>query len=74
MNETIEQIFKIYNESKNKILLYIQASVAPEQFKALRKLVLDELGMSGAEGKVRKLLEKNEGQASIELSKKEGAL
>jgi len=56
MNENKEQIFKIYNESKNKILLYIQASVTPEQFQALRKLVLDELGMSGAEGKVRKLL------------------
>jgi len=58
MNENKEQIFKIYNESKNKILLYIQASVTPEQFQALRKLILDELGMSGAEGKVRKLLEK----------------
>ena len=58
MSEISEQIFKIYNESKNKILLYIQASVTPEQFQALRKLILDELGMSGAEGKVRKLLEK----------------
>ena len=58
MNNNKEQIFKIYNESKNKILLYIQASVTPEQFQALRKLILDELGMSGAEGKVRKLLEK----------------
>jgi len=58
MNDNKEQIFKIYNESKNKILLYIQASVTPEQFQALRKLILDELGMSGAEGKVRKLLEK----------------
>jgi len=57
MGENREQIFKIYNESKNKILLYIQASVTPEQFQALRKLILDELGMSGAEGKVRKLLE-----------------
>ena len=55
MNENKEQIFKIYNESKNRILLYIQASVTPEQFQALRKLILDELGMSGAEGKVRKL-------------------
>jgi hypothetical protein len=57
MNENKEQIFKIYNESKNRILLYIQASVTPEQFQALRKLILDELGMSGAEGKVRKLFE-----------------
>ena len=51
-----EQIFKIYSEAKNRILLYIEASVPPDQFKALRKLVLNELGRSGAEGKVRKIL------------------
>lgn len=52
-----EEIFKIYDESKNRILLYIEASVSPEQFRALRKLILDELGLSGAQGKVKKLLE-----------------
>jgi len=51
-------IFRIYDEAKNKILLYIQASVTEEQFVALRKLILDELGRSGAEGKVHKLLER----------------
>jgi len=58
MVELIEEIFKIYDESKNRILLYVQASVSPEQFKALRKLILDELGLSGAEGRIKKLINK----------------
>ena len=52
----MKALFEIYNEAKNRILLYVEASVHPEQFKALRKLILDELGRSGAEGKVRNLL------------------
>jgi len=53
--EEINELFEIYNEAKNRILLYLEASVSPEQFKALRRLILDELGRSGAEGKVKKL-------------------
>jgi hypothetical protein len=53
---------------QKKILLYVESSVSPCQFRALRKLILDELGKSGAEGKVRDFLERN-GQASIESSK-----
>ena len=68
MTELFEQVFKIYDESKNRILLFVEASVPPEQFRALRKLILDELGLSGAEGKVKKLLERN-GQARAELRK-----
>ena len=56
----MEEIFGIYDEAKNRILLYVQASVSPEQFKALRKLILDELGLSGAEGKVKKLIDGKE--------------
>ena len=57
--EKIDNIFSIYNEAKNKILLYLRASMQnDEQYKAMRKLILDELGLSGAEGRVRKLLEK----------------
>lgn len=56
MYNKTEEIFKIYNESKNRILLYVEASVTPEQYRALRKLILDELGLSGAEGKVKELL------------------
>ena len=58
MTELFEDVFKIYDESKNRILLFVEASVPPDQFRALRKLILDELGLSGAEGKVKKLLEK----------------
>ena len=68
MTELFEDVFKIYDESKNRILLFVEASVPPEQFRALRKLILDELGLSGAEGKVKKLLERN-GQARAELRK-----
>ena len=51
-------IFKVYDEAKNKILLYVEAAVPPEQFRALRKLILDELGLSGAEGKVKNIFKK----------------
>lgn len=68
MTELFEDVFKIYDESKNRILLFVEASVPPDQFRALRKLILDELGLSGAEGKVKKLLERN-GQARAELRK-----
>lgn len=69
MNEKFEQIFRIYDEAKNQILLYVRSAVSSnERFEALRKLILDELGKSGAEGKVRKLLERN-GQAGTEFSK-----
>ena len=65
----IEEIFKIYDESKNRILLYLEASVPSEQFRALRKLILDELGLSGAQGKVKKLFEEWQGQARAESRK-----
>ena len=59
-SEKIQEIFEIYNEAKNKILLYVRAAVpSNESFEALRKLILDELGKSGAEGKVRRLIEKD---------------
>jgi hypothetical protein len=63
-----KEIFDIYDQAKNRILLYVEASVSPHQFKALRKLILDELGKNGAEGKVRDLLGWN-GQAGNEFSK-----
>ena len=58
MDNKLEQILKTYSEAKNKILLYVEAAVSPEQFKALRKLILNELGRSGAEGKLRELFNK----------------
>ena len=57
MENLSEQIFKIYDEAKNKILLCIRSAIQnDEQYKAIRKLVLDELGLSGAEGKIKHLL------------------
>lgn len=62
-----EEILKIYNEAKNKILLYVRSSIQnDEQFKAVRKLILDEMGRSGAEGKVSELFNNRNGQASNE--------
>ena len=61
MNNYSDDILKIYSEAKNRILLYVEAAVSPEQFKPLRKLILDELGLSGAEGKVKDLLNKRAG-------------
>lgn len=67
-SEDLDQMLGIYNTAKNRILLYLEAAVPPEQFKALRRLILDELGRSGAEGKVRALMERN-GQARAENAK-----
>lgn len=55
--ELVDHIFKAYDEAGNKILLCVEASLPPQQFKAARKLILDALGLSGAKGKVSKLLE-----------------
>jgi hypothetical protein len=64
----LEDIFKILNESKNRILLYVQSAVScQEQYQAVRKLILDELGLKGAEHRIRKLFGK-EGGDSIEES------
>lgn len=56
--EELQELSEIYNEAKNRILLYLEASVSPQQFKALRRLILDELGYSGAEGKIKRLQER----------------
>jgi len=51
-----EQITRIYRNAQNRILLYAQASLPQSQYHAFRKLVLDEMGMSGAEGKLKQIL------------------
>lgn len=64
----LEEIFRILSESKNRILLYVQSAVfSQEQYLAVRKLILDELGLKGAEHRIRKLFGK-EGGGSIEES------
>lgn len=45
------------NECRRKILLYAQSALPESQFEAFRKLVLNELGKSGLEGKAMALIE-----------------
>lgn len=73
MGYAVNEIFEIYNESKNKILLYVESSVSKDQFKALRKLILDELGRNGAEGRIRELVERY-GQAQNSEFRKGGGV
>ena len=60
----LNKIFEIYSEAKNRILLYVRSSIQnDDQFMALRKLILDEMGRSGAEGKIKDCIKKPNGQA-----------
>lgn len=53
-----EKLEMALNECRRKILLYAQSSLPTEsQFEAFRKLVLNELGKSGLEGKAMALLD-----------------
>ena len=44
---TREQIQELINPHLNKVLLIVQSSLPQSQFKAIRKLILDEFGNSG---------------------------
>ncbi len=44
------------SQSRNKILIIGEVALHPSQFKAFRKLVLDELGQSGLESDLEKIL------------------
>lgn len=56
MQSKFHQAIDLLNHHKNKVLTYAQASVTEHQFKALRSLILDELGKNGFEGELAKLL------------------
>ncbi len=43
------------NEVMKRILLYAESSLHPAQFKAFRRLVMDEMGRSGMEGKLKEI-------------------
>ena len=67
MDNKPEQTLKIHSEAKNKILLYVRSSIQnDDQFRAVRKLILDEMGRSGAEGKIKELIKNKNGQAGDE--------
>ena len=66
-NNELNKIFEIYSEAKNRILLYVRSSIQnDDQFRAVRKLILDEMGRSGAEGKIKELIKNKNGQAGDE--------
>ena len=46
---TVEAIREVLNTRKRRLLLFAEAALPPGQFQAFRKLVLDELGNSGLE-------------------------
>ena len=44
---TKEHIEQLINPRINRVLLYVEAALSASQFKACRKLILDEFGNSG---------------------------
>ncbi len=65
LDEGLYKLREALNEASNQILLYGEASLPPPQYKAFRKLVLNAMGISGVEGKARKIFDtlKQKGQA-----------
>ena len=51
-----QMILGLLNVRKNRILLVAQASLSESQFKAFRQIFLDELGKSGLEKDLEKIL------------------
>ncbi len=45
----IEAIREVLNLRKRRLLLFAEAALPPAQFQAFRKLVLDEMGNTGLE-------------------------
>ena len=51
---------KLLNKYKTRILLVAEASLPESQFRAYRKLVLDELGVNGLEKELKELFDQQE--------------
>lgn len=51
----------LLNEHKNRVLTIAQVALPDSQFKAFRKMYLDETGDKGFEGELRNLLDKQHG-------------
>lgn len=56
----LEEILSLLNEGMKKILLYGESSLSASQFQAFRRLVLDEFGKYGIEGRLRSLFRKDD--------------
>jgi len=57
--QIFEEIIRSLNQARHKILLFGESSLSRDQFRAFRKLVLDEFGRYGIEGKLRSLFKKD---------------
>ena len=56
----LSKIISLLNRRKNQILLLAEASLPEAQFRAYRKLVLDELGKNGLEKELKELFDQQE--------------
>jgi len=66
-DQTFEEILRIVNQARCKILLFGESSLSRDQFHAFRKLVLDEFGRYGIEGRIKSLfMGRNSDQVSRE--------
>ena len=56
----IARAIEILNKYKSRILLVAEASLPESQFKAFRKMVLDDLGKNGLEKELKELFDQQE--------------
>jgi len=54
-DKIFEEIIRSVNQAIRKILLFGESSLSGDQFHVFRKLVLDEFGRSGIEGRLKSL-------------------
>ena len=50
-----QRVLEIYGAVSGRVLLVAEAALPPEQFKAFRRLVLDEFGEQGATKQIKRL-------------------
>ena len=55
------EVLEIYSAVCNRVLRFAEASLSREQFKAFRRLVLDEFGEQGAQKQIKRLFKLNSG-------------
>jgi hypothetical protein len=56
----LAQVIALLNKHKNKVLLVAESSLPEAQFRAYRKLVLDEFGRNGMEKELEELFDQQE--------------
>lgn len=56
MPVSYQMILELLNPRKNRVLLVAQSSLSESQFRAFKKLFLDEFGQSGFEKDLERIL------------------